>query len=195
VQKGVGVNRRDVMYNDFIIVGPQADPAKVQGLQTAAEALKAIGRAQANFASRGDSSGTHVKEKELWKTASTDPSGSWYASVGQGMGETLGFANEKLAYTLTDRGTWLAQKPRLGNLKIVYGGETVAENKDPALLNPYGVIPVNPVRHPSVKANLAGNFARWITSVETQRNIQAVGVSKFGQSLFRADSVEYKQAR
>lgn len=188
VNSGFGINRRDVMVNDFVLVGPTADPAKVKGEAIAANALRKIADAKANFASRGDNSGTHTKEKDLWKIAATTPVSSttgWYYAVGQGMGETLTFANEKAAYTLTDRGTWLAQKSRLSGLGIVVGGERVEQNADPALQNPYGVIPVNPAKHPNIKANLAEQFAAWITSPETQKAIGLFGVEQFGQPLFR----------
>lgn len=188
VNSGFGINRRDVMVNDFVLVGPTADPAKVKGEAIAANALRKIADAKANFASRGDNSGTHTKEKDLWKIAATTPVSSttgWYYAVGQGMGETLTFANEKAAYTLTDRGTWLAQKSRLSGLGIVVGGERVEQNADPALQNPYGVIPVNPAKHPNIKANLAEQFATWITSPETQKAIGLFGVEQFGQPLFR----------
>lgn len=188
VNSGFGINRHDVMVNDFVLVGPTADPAKVKGEAIAANALRKIADAKANFASRGDNSGTHTKEKDLWKIAATTPVSSttgWYYAVGQGMGETLTFANEKAAYTLTDRGTWLAQKSRLSGLGIIVGGERVEQNADPALQNPYGVIPVNPAKHPNIKANLAEQFAAWITSPETQKAIGLFGVEQFGQPLFR----------
>jgi len=188
VAKGFGINRRDVMVNDFIIVGPTADPAKAKGETLAAPALRKIAEAKANFASRGDNSGTNTKEKDLWKISAVTPISSttgWYYAVGQGMGETLTFANEKAAYTLTDRGTWLAQKARLSNLGIIVGGERVEQNTDPALQNPYGVIPVNPAKHPNIKANLAEQFAVWITSSATKQKIALFGVQEFGQALFR----------
>ncbi len=189
VADGHGTARYDVMYNDFIIVGPAADPAGIKGMATAAEALAAIAAAEATFASRGDDSGTHTKELALWTKAEvTIPEGAaWYKSLGQGMGETLLFANETGAYTLTDRGTFLAQQDSLPNLEVMVGGASIDENADLALLNPYGVIPVNPDKG-GINAGLAQDFVDWITSVEVQEMIQAYGRDEFGQSLFYPDS-------
>jgi tungstate transport system substrate-binding protein len=146
VEAGDGVNRLDVMYNDFIVVGPADDPAGVQGLATAAEAFAMISEATATFVSRGDDSGTHTKEKGVWTAAGIEPAADsgWYQSIGQGMGATLQLANEQGGYTLTDRATWLAQEDNLANLAVMVGGASIKENGDPGLLNPYGVIPVNP---------------------------------------------------
>lgn len=195
VKSGFGINRRDVMYNDFILVGPPADPAKVAGNSSVADALKKIAAAAAPFVSRGDKSGTNTKELELWKAAGIDPTGSWYSAIGQGMGQTLTFSNEKGAYTLTDRGTWLAQASKLPGLKIVVGGNSIAENKDKALLNPYGVILVNPAKYPQIKGALAESFAQWITSLPTQELIGNFGKQQYGQPLFYADSEEYRKSR
>lgn len=186
VADGLGINRREVMYNDFILVGPKADPASLNGLTSAKQALAALATAGAPFASRGDDSGTHSKEKSLWASAGLTPTAAlpWYLSVGQGMGETLLFANERGAYTLTDRGTWLAQAAKLPNLMIVVGGNTLAENQDIALRNPYGVIPVNPERHTGINAALAEQFAVWLTSAEVQAQIAEYGKDQFGQALF-----------
>jgi tungstate transport system substrate-binding protein len=192
VADGWGVDRRDVMYNDFILVGPAPDPAGSKGLTTAAEALQAIANKQATFASRGDNSGTNTKEKDLWKKAGIEPKGDWYKSLGQGMGETLTFANEKGAYTLTDRGTYLSMKDKLPNLTTLVGGTSIKENSDQSLLNPYGVIAVNPAKYPNIKFALAQKFMNWLTAVETQKLIGQYGVDKFGQSLFYPDSAEYK---
>ncbi|MBI3243844.1 MAG: substrate-binding domain-containing protein [Chloroflexi bacterium] len=191
-----GVNRLDVMYNDFILVGPADDPAGVAGLEVAAEAFAKIAEANAPFASRGDDSGTHTKEKSIWKKANLEPSpdSGWYFSLGQGMGETLSFANEKGAYTLTDRGTWLSQKENLPNLDVMVGGASIDANKDKGLLNPYGVIPVNPEKHAGVNFELATQFAEWITSVETQQSIADYGKDKFGQPLFYPSSEAWKTA-
>jgi tungstate transport system substrate-binding protein len=196
VEAGDGLNRLDVMYNDFILVGPSADPAGVSGLATAKEALGKIAEAGATFVSRGDDSGTHTKEKSLWTSAGITPTteSGWYNSIGQGMGETLLFANESGGYTLTDRGTWLAQQANLPNLAVVVGGGTIAENQDTALLNPYGVIPVNPAKHPDVNFELATQFAEWITSVEVQTMIRDFGQDQFGQSLFNPSSDAWKAA-
>lgn len=186
VADGDGINRLDVMYNDFVLVGAKEDPAKVKDMTTAKDAFVAISKASATFASRGDNSGTHSKEKSVWAAAQITPGKemSWYLSIGQGMGETLLFANEKKAYTLADRGTWLSQKSKLPNLIVVVGGETINDNKDKTLLNPYGVIPVNPQKHSGVNFDLATKFANWITSAETQKKIGEYGKDKFGQALF-----------
>lgn len=181
---GHGTARYDVMYNDFILVGPAADPAGIQGMATAAEALATIAAAGAPFASRGDSSGTHTKELSLWEAVGITPETPWYASLGQGMGETLTYANEQQAYTLTDRGTFLAQQDNLPNLTVLVGGSTIAENGDPALLNPYGVLLVNPNKGDHIQADLAREFAEWLTSGATQQAIAEFGVDRFGQALF-----------
>lgn len=186
VADGFGLYRRDVMQNDFIIVGPPHDPAGVRGAADAAEAFARIAAAQAPFASRGDESGTHTRERAIWKQAGIvpDPASGWYRALGQGMGETLTTANEQRAYTLADRGTYLAMRDRLTDLTIVFGGETVADNPDPALLNPYGVIPVNPARHQGIQAELAEEFVAWITSPEVQAMIAEFGKDRYGQPLF-----------
>ena len=196
VADGDGINRLDVMYNDFILVGPAADSAGISGLTSVKEALAAIAAAGATFVSRGDDSGTHTKEKSLWASAGLTPTAgnTWYEAIGQGMGETLTFSNERPGYTLTDRGTWLAQHANLPNLAVMVGGASVAENGDKALLNPYGVIPVNPEKHPGVAFDLATQFANWITSVEGQQLISDYGQDKFGQSLFYANSDAWKAA-
>ncbi|MGA9351459.1 MAG: substrate-binding domain-containing protein [Anaerolineae bacterium] len=187
VADGYGVNRQDVMYNDFVIVGPGDDPAGIKGMTDAATALAKIAEAKAPFASRGDESGTHSKEKAIWKKAGIEPGGDWYFSLGQGMGETLTFANEKGAYTLTDRGTYLSRKEGL-ELPILVEG-------DPILFNPYGVIAVNPEKHPHVKYDLAMKFIEWLTSVDTQEKIGEFGRDKFGMPLFTPDSEEWRAAK
>lgn len=186
VEEGYGVNRRDVMYNDFVIVGPPDDPAGLAGAASAKDAFAAIAAAEAPFASRGDESGTNTKELSIWASTGVTPAAelSWYKPLGQGMGETLNTANELGAYTLTDRGTWLAQQENLPNLTIVFGGETIEENPDKALYNPYGVIPVNPEEHEAINGELAEQFAEWLTSPETAVLIGAYGVEEFGQPLF-----------
>jgi len=161
VAAGFGVNRRDVMYNDFIIIGPANDPAGIKGAKTAAEAFKRIAAAHAPFISRGDESGTHQKEKELWKAAAMKPAGSWYVESGQGMGEVITMATERRAYTLADRGTYNAYRSGKTDLKIVFEGEK-------GLFNPYGVIAVNPKRFPHVKYDLAMKFITYITGPEGQ---------------------------
>ncbi len=196
VADGDGLNRLDVMYNDFVIVGPRADPAAIAGLPTGKDAFVQIFFTVAPFASRGDDSGTHFKEKSIWASIGITPTVSegWYFSLGQGMGETLLFANEKPAYTITDRGTWLAQKDKLPNLTVMLGGANVSENQDKTLLNPYGVIPVNPAKHAGVNFELATAFAEWITAVDTQQMIADYGKDKFGQPLFYPSSAAWKAA-
>jgi tungstate transport system substrate-binding protein len=196
VADGHAKARYDVMYNDFIIVGPPNDPAGIKGTEMAADAFKKIAEAKAPFASRGDGSGTHTKEKSVWGTASIvpDPNSGWYISLGQGMGETLTFANEKGAYTLSDRGTFLAYQDKIPNLAVLVGGNNIAENKDKGLLNPYGVIAVDPQKHPGVNYDLAMKFVEWLTSVETQKVIGEYGKDKFNQPLFYPDSEPYRAA-
>lgn len=193
VAEGHGTARFDVMYNDFILVGPVDDPAGVRGLTLVGDALTAIANAGALFASRGDDSGTHTKEVSLWELTGLlpDPNDGWYKSLGQGMGETLTFANESGAYTLTDRGTFLAQQANLPNLDVMVGGATIAENQDPALLNPYGVIPVNPGKG-NINAELARQFAEWLTSMEVQQLIADFGVEAYGQPLFYPNSEAWR---
>ncbi|OGT87837.1 MAG: tungsten ABC transporter substrate-binding protein, partial [Gammaproteobacteria bacterium RIFOXYB2_FULL_38_6] len=174
VANGFGINRRDVMYNDFVILGPASDPANAQSAKTAAEALKKIAAQKAVFVSRGDDSGTHQKELELWQGAKIKPSGSWYNAVGQGMGATMQIANEKQGYTLADRATYLAYMNKIDS-KIVFEGED-------SLFNPYGVIAVNPARHK--KSNYMGAMALigWLTSVDGQKIIKDFQIN--GQPLF-----------
>ena len=181
VDEEYGVNRQLVMHNDFIIVGPAADPAKIKGTKSAAEALKLIANADALFVSRGDNSGTHAKEKTLWKKADITPSGQkWYQEAGSGMGQTLNIAAEKKGYTLADRGTYLALKKNLG-LDILVEG-------DAALLNIYHVIEVNPAKWPKVNAGGAKAFAAFMVSKKTQKIIKTFGVDKFGSPLFFPDA-------
>jgi tungstate transport system substrate-binding protein len=188
VAAGNGVNRRDVMYNDFVVVGPADDPAGIKGMTSAVTAFKAIAAKSATFDARGDQSGTSTKELSIWASTGLTPTAElgWYKSLGQGMGETLITANEQRAYTLSDRGTYLSMHDKLPNLAILVGGESIADNADKSLLNPYGVIPVNPQKHPGVNAELAEQFAEWLTSAPTQEKIAAFGQDKFGQSLFHA---------
>jgi tungstate transport system substrate-binding protein len=184
VAEGYGVNRRDVMHNDFVIIGPAADPAGIRTAKTAVEAFKLIARKRAHFVSRGDKSGTHGKELSLWKKAGVTPAGSWYMESGMGMGEVLIMAYEKGAYTLTDRGTYLAfQKDGKINLPILFEG-------DPTLFNPYGIIAVNPARHPSVNYVMAMALIGWVTSPEGQRVIADFGKKKFGVPLFFPDAIK-----
>jgi tungstate transport system substrate-binding protein len=205
VEEGYGTERYGVMHNDFVILGPPADPAGVKGAESAAAAFLAIAAAKAPFVSRGDDSGTHTKEQELWKAtalaleeaqqkilkkgreASVDfvhPAGlgEWYFSIGQGMGKTLTFADEKMAYTLADRGTFIKYK---------FGRDVPVEldvlgEGDPAMANPYGVIPVNPARHVHVRHWLAEQFARWLMSERGQSVIG--GYQLLGKQLFYPDA-------
>ena len=174
VAAGFGVNRRDVMYNDFIIVGPPADPAGIKGMPSAAQALKTLADKQATFLSRGDESGTHIKEKELWTAAGVTPSGGWYRSAGVGMGQLLQMADETRGYTLTDRGTYVSRQQK-GDLVILV-------EKDPALFNPYSLIATNPARHRTAKYIPAMQLIAWMTSPEGQQQIKSFQVG--GQSLF-----------
>jgi tungstate transport system substrate-binding protein len=194
VAEGHGTARSDVMFNDFVIVGPTDDPASIAGTPLASDAFAAIAVAEATFASRGDDSGTHSKERSLWEASGTisDPDAGWYKSLGQGMGSTLNYANEVGAYTLTDRGTFLAQGTSLPNLRVMVGGSSIAENTDPSLLNPYGVIPVNPGKG-GIDNEFAERFVEWLTSVETQGQIETFGVDAFGQSLFYPDSDAWRK--
>lgn len=164
VADGFGGNRQDVMYNDFVILGPAADPAGVKGTKTAAGALAKIAEKQAPFVSRGDESGTHQKEKELWQAAGGIPRAAWYVEAGQGMGEVIVMATEKQGYTLADRGTYNAFKKAKTDLTIVFDGEQ-------GLFNPYGVIAVNPQKHPHVKYELAMKFIDYITGPAGQKII------------------------
>jgi tungstate transport system substrate-binding protein len=184
VAEGYGVNRRDVMHNDFVIIGPPADLAGIRKAKTAAEAFKMIAKKRAPFVSRGDKSGTHSKELSLWRKAGVKPAGSWYMESGMGMGEVLIMAHEKGAYTLTDRGTYLAfQKEGKINLPILFEG-------DPTLFNPYGIIAVNPARHPHVNYVMAMALIGWVTSQEGQRIIADFGKERYGSPLFYPDVIK-----
>lgn len=153
---GFGTVRRDVMYNDFIIVGPKSDPAKLRSEKDASAALKQIALTESKFVSRGDDSGTHKKELALWRVVNLTPKGKWYLEVGQGMGETLTIAGNLAAYTLSDRGTYLAHRGRVGLHVIV--------TQVPGLYNPYGIMDVNPAKHPHVKHADALKLINWIVS-------------------------------
>jgi len=184
---GHGTRREDVMYNDFVIIGPQSDPAGIKGMTDAPAALKKIADARAPFISRGDDSGTHTKEKSIWQAAGVEPVGDWYISAGQGMGAVLTMANEQLAYTLSDRATYLARTLEGTDLVIVTEG-------DPLLFNPYGVIAVNPAKGPQIKADLANTFIDWLISLPTQEKIAQFGVDNFGAPLFTPDSALWRAA-
>jgi tungstate transport system substrate-binding protein len=175
VEEGKMSNRRLVMYNDFVVIGPAEDPARAKG-RPAVEALKRIAAAEARFVSRGDKSGTHALELLLWKQAGVEPKGAWYVESGQGMGQTLLVANERKAYALTDRGTYLAFQKRV-ELPILV-------EKDRALLNIYSVMEVNPANGPRVNAAAGKAFADFMVSPDVQAVIKTFGVEKYGQPLF-----------
>jgi tungstate transport system substrate-binding protein len=174
VREGHGTARFDVMYNDFVIVGPKSDPAGIAGGSDAAAAFATLAEKQAVFVSRGDDSGTHKAEKRLWRAAKLEPAGDWYREVGSGMGATLNTAAGLDAYTLADRGTWLSFRNRR-ELAIAVEG-------DPRLRNPYGIIPVSKAKHPHVKAELARTFVDWLVSPHGQLAIEAFRVD--GEVLF-----------
>jgi tungstate transport system substrate-binding protein len=181
VAEGYGINRRIIMHNDFIIVGPPGDPAKIKGMKLASEAFKKIATANALFLSRGDNSGTHAKEKVIWKAAGIKPEGQkWYQQTGLGMGQTLNVTAEKKGYTLADRGTYLALRKNLG-LDILVEGDAI-------LLNVYHVIEVNPAKWPKVNAAGGKAFADFMVSKETQDIVKKFGVDKYGSPLFFPDA-------
>ena len=181
VAAGYGINRRLVMHNDYIVVGPAADPAGIKSAKTTVDAFKKIADAGAVFMSRGDNSGTHAKEKSIWKAAGINPEGQkWYQQTGLGMGQTLNVAAEKKGYTITDRATYLALKKTLG-LDILVEG-------DASLLNIYHVMEVNPAKWPKVNQAGAKAFADFMVSKKTQEIIKTFGVEKFGGALFFPDA-------
>jgi tungstate transport system substrate-binding protein len=177
VAEGFGVKRFDVMYNDFVVIGPKSDPAKIKGGKDVLAAFKAIAGTGSPFVSRGDRSGTHVAELALWKAAGLDPAGTkpaWYREIGQGMGAALNTAGGMGAYVLSDRGTWISFKNK-GELQIAVEG-------DKRLFNQYGIILVNPAKHPNVKKDLGQQFIDWVLSSEGQNAIKSYTVN--GQQLF-----------
>jgi tungstate transport system substrate-binding protein len=184
---GDGVRREDVMYNDFVIVGPAGDPAGIKNMTSAVEAFKKISTSQAAFISRGDESGTNTKELGIWKKAAVELAGDWYISAGQGMGEVLTMADEQQAYTLSDRATYLARSKAGLELVVLVEGD-----KD--LFNPYGVIAVNPDKGPQIKADLANKFIDWIISLPVQEKIARFGIEEFNQPLFIPDSQAWRDA-
>jgi len=206
IEEGYGTKRYAVMHNDFIILGPPSDPAGIQGMSDVESALKKIAAADAAFVSRGDDSGTHTKEQALWKASAVPTetttmsivksgkkrdiefvrpknSDDWYLSIGQGMGKALTFADEKRAYVLADRGTYI--KYKFGR-DVPLGLEVMVEG-DPKLANPYGVIPVNPEKHPHVKYDLAKQFAEWLVSEKGQNVIRSYRL--LGKQLFYPDAI------
>ena len=180
VADGLLVNRRLVMHNDFLIVGPAEDPAKIQGMASAVDAMRRLAEAKATFVSRGDNSGTHQLEKKLWQEAKVEPAGAWYLQAGQGMGATLGIASEKQGYTVTDRATFLAFKKRVQLVPLV--------ERDRVLLNIYSVLEPNPAKFPRLNAAGGKAFADFMVSKETQEIIRTYGVDKFGEPLFFPDA-------
>jgi tungstate transport system substrate-binding protein len=205
VKEGFGTKRYGVMHNDFVILGPKSDPAGIKGMKNASLALKKIVAHKARFVSRGDDSGTHTKEQSLWKKTglpldfskttiikngkkkelgALKPKGDWYLSLGQGMGKSLTFADEKRTYVLADRGTYLkykyGKKPPIDLIVLCEG--------DPSLNNPYGVIPINPKKHPHVKYDLAKKFASWLVSPGAQSLI--ANYKLLGNQLFYPDAIE-----
>jgi len=196
MQEGLGKSRQPLMYNDYVLVGPETDPAGCKGMKSAAEAFAAISQTNAAFISRGDKSGTHKKEQAIWAQAAASPAnrgkaniqpagspadrgkpaGAWYIEAGQGMGEVLNMANNKAAYALTDRGTYLAHRAK-ASLKIMAEG-------DPILINPYSVIVPNPAKFPKMNLKGAEKFAEFLLSPKTQKMISDFGIDKYGEPLF-----------
>jgi tungstate transport system substrate-binding protein len=186
VADGHGTQRYDVMYNDFVILGPPDDPAGIAGMTSASEAFAKIAEEQAIFVSRGDDSGTHIKELSVWSETGITPDVSWYKSAGQGMGAVITMADEFEGYTLSDRATYLARNAEGLSLEVLVEG-------DPVLFNPYGIIPVDPTEHPETKTELAQNFVDWIISIETQELIASFEVQ--GHQLFMPNSELYLQSQ
>jgi tungstate transport system substrate-binding protein len=182
MEAGHGTRREDLMYNDFVILGPAADPAGIKGMEAAAAFEQiAMNPGDFVFVSRGDDSGTHTKEKAIWEAAGITPEGEWYISAGQGMGAVLTMSDERQAYTLSDRATYLARTLEGIDLEIMVEG-------DPILFNPYGVIAINPDKGDHIKAEQANQFIDWLISVPTQERIGQFGVEQFGAPLFTPDS-------
>ncbi|GAB7009140.1 substrate-binding domain-containing protein [Halorubrum trueperi] len=184
LRNGYGVNRRDLMFNDFVIVGPESDPVGIQGMSSATEALTSIADAGETFVSRGDNSGTHTKELNLWEAAGTDPGGDWYQETGSGMGEALNNATQQGAYTLSDRGTFISQRSELDLVVLVQGP---IEDGPEILANPYGIMAVNPGVHDNVNYDLAMAYIGWITGPETQDAISTYRVDD--EQLFFPEAV------
>jgi tungstate transport system substrate-binding protein len=188
IADGFGVDRRDVMYNDFVILGPAADPAKISGEKQVVEALRKIAQGQTLFVTRGDHSGTHVKEMELWKKAGIAPKGGWYVTFERGASgnaPTTRYANERGAYLLMDRATYLTLKKDIALQVLV--------EKDPDLLNYIAVIRMNPAKFPKANAAAAKAFVDWLVSDEAQRLIESFGVERYGESLFFPNSEEWRK--
>ena len=180
VEEGYGAKRYSFMHNDFVIVGPEEDPARIKGEKGGTEALNKIVTTKSTFISRGDDSGTHRKEKDLWKLAGIEPSGTWYIEAGGGMVETLRIANERRAYALTDRGTYIAHRKELALTILVEG--------DRNFYNPYSIIPLSREKYPQAKYELAMKLVEFITGVDGQDIIRTYGQKDYGESLFYPDS-------
>jgi tungstate transport system substrate-binding protein len=176
VAEGYGVKRYQVMYNDFVVVGPEEDPAGIKAAKDASEAVKLIAEKKSAFVSRGDDSGTHKFENKLWKKVGIEPKGDWYISAGKGMGDVLTMASEKKAYTIADRATYLAMRDKL-DIKIVF-------EKSNDLKNQYGVIAVSPEKYPDINKEGAEAFINWLVSEKVQNDIASFGKDKYGESLF-----------
>jgi tungstate transport system substrate-binding protein len=186
IAAGHAKQRHEIMVNDFVVIGPKDDPAQAVRASSAAEAFRAVAAARATFFSRGDKSGTHSKELAIWSAAGLAPGrdARWYRSLGQGSREVLLAAHEQRAYTLTDRGTWLALRAKLPESRVVFGGQRPEANRDASLVNRYAVMAVDPAKHPAVNSALAERLVAWLCSPEIQRQIGLFGVGQFGQPLF-----------
>jgi len=180
VENGDVINYQLVMHNDFVIVGPASDPAKIKGMKSAADSFKKIMDTSSPFVSRGDDSGTHKKEKSIWEKLNVEPKGDWYIEAGAGMGDTLRMASEEQAYTLTDRGTYLAWKDKL-DLEVMVEGDKI-------LLNIYHVMQVNPDKNDKINAEGAKAFVEFMVSPDTQKIIENFGKDKYGEPLFIPDA-------
>jgi len=177
VDEGYGIDQQQVMFNDFVLVGPQDDPAKVASTESAEDALRKIADAKQTFLSRGDDSGTHQKELTLWRKAQIEPTGAWYLKGGVGMAQALRMASERNGYTLSDRGTFLALQDEL-RLKVLHEG-------DPMLENPYSVTVINPEKHPETNVDAAREFAKFLRSPPARQLISEFGAERFGRPLFQ----------
>ncbi len=187
LEDGYGVNRRDIMFNDFVIVGPEDDPAGIMGMEDAAEAFSKVAETESTFVSRGDNSGTHLKELDIWDIAVEGPGGEWYREAGEGMGYVLNQADGSDAYTLADRGTYISMKAEIG-LEILVEGPI--EDGPEILANPYGIIAVNPGVHDDVKYDIAMAYIGFITSKEGQEIIEKYTVNE--QQLFFPEAISSK---
>ena len=184
MEEGYGVNRRDIMFNDFVVVGPEDDPAGIEGTESAAEAFATIADSESLFVSRGDNSGTHTKELAVWEEAGVDPGGDWYQETGQGMGQVLNIANQQGGYALSDRGTFLSQRSESDLVILVQGP---IEGGPELLANPYGVMAVNPAVHENVNYDLAMAYIGYVTSPEGQQRIEEYTAN--GEQLFYPEAL------